>query len=279
MISMLPVSLFHDIMEGGLAIEKWAETAKEMGLDALDISILFVRDRTPRGISEFRAKLGSAGLPLAMVATYPDFTVPDQLSWERELQKGIADIAIASELGARYVRITAGQYYPGQPYRTALDQVCAAFETCAEYASRWGVQLLWENHSKPGAWDRADFNYDPERFRLMYQRLKGGPVRLNYDIANAHLLNCGPGLLEECYPDVASVHVNDVKSVEPLQFTGIGKGSAPLLQTFVLLAQKGFDGLYSIEETSAEGLAGAQKAVKATKKLLEDARSAARETG
>lgn len=271
MLSMLPVSLFQEIITGRITAREWAEFAAEIGLDAFDISILFVQDRTPRGISQFKSQISSSGLPLAMVATYPDFTVPDKICWERELQKAISDIAVASELEAQYVRITAGQLYPGQPVEVAVEQVCTAFEICAEYARRWGVGLLWENHSKPNAWDRVDFDFDLDRFRILYQRLKNGSVYINYDIANAYLLGCGPELLEECYMDVKSIHINDVASVKPMRFAGIGNGSAPIRQTLEYLANRGFNGLYSIEEASGKGWDGITKAAAITKKLIAEA--------
>lgn len=271
MLSCLPVSLFPELISGTSSIERWANYAAELGLDAFDISILFVRDRTPRGISQLRAQVEASGLPLAMVATYPDFTVPDRICWEREVKKAISDIAVATELGAQYVRITAGQYYPERPVDLEIDQICAAFGECAEYAQRWGVRLLWENHSKPGAWDHIDFDFDEERFLRLYERLKGGPVMLNYDIANAYLLGCGPELLKMCFTDVASIHINDVASVEPLCFTGVGKGRAPILQTFQFLIENGYRGHYAIEEASGNGWRGVADAVETTKRLLYEA--------
>lgn len=268
-LSCLPVSMFRELISGSCSVGEWASRAKAYGLDAFDISILFVHDRTPRGISLLQKEIIASDLPLAMVATYPDFTVPDQLSWEREVQKAISDIAVASELGANCVRITAGQYYPSQKEETAIDQICSAFDTCAAYAQRWGIQLLWENHSKPGAWDLIDFDYDLGRFRRLYQKLKGGPVAINYDIANAYLLGCGPELLDECYEDVVSIHINDVASIEPLRFTGVGDGHAPIQQTLSVLKQKGFDGLYSIEEAAGKGWEGVSRAVELTRQMLQ----------
>lgn len=62
MLSCLPVSLFPELISGTSSIERWANYAAELGLDAFDISILFVRDRTPRGISQLRAQVEASGL-------------------------------------------------------------------------------------------------------------------------------------------------------------------------------------------------------------------------
>lgn len=271
MLSCLPVSLFSEINSGRMAPEAWACYAAQLGLDAYDISILFVRDRTPSGLKKLRNALETSGLPLAMVAAYPDFSNPDPVVFERELIRSLSDISVAAELGGHYVRITAGQEYPGADLNRQLDHICLAFSVCAEYAEKWNIQLLWENHSKPGAWEQPDFNYDPAKLDAMLQRLRGGPVKMNYDIANAMLLGRGLDFLETCFPEIASVHINDVASVDPIRFAGVGDGTAPISETIGWLVSNGYRGLFSIEEASGHGLEGIEKYVLVTKRLLSSA--------
>ena len=270
MLSMLPVSLFQDIFAGRITVEEWSETAAEIGLDAFDISILFVRDRTPAGLSKMRHALQTGGLPLAMVATYPDFTNPDPDYAEKELYRALSDIAVASDLGAQFVRITAGQYYPGIDEQAQLDAACRSLEVCAKYAESWNIQLLWENHSKPGAWEHPDFDYDVRRLSMFKERLKGGPIRMNYDTANAYLLGLGKDFLDSCLPEIASVHLNDVASISPIQFCGIGDGVAPVKETVQYLQNLGFSGLFSVEEASMQGLNGVRHYGAVAKHMLSD---------
>ena len=54
MLSCLPVSLFPDFFAGRTTVGEWSRFAASVGLDAFDISILFVRDRTPQGLKAFR---------------------------------------------------------------------------------------------------------------------------------------------------------------------------------------------------------------------------------
>jgi hypothetical protein len=40
-LSCLPVSFFSDITEGSMSVFEWAQMGASIGLDAIDISILF----------------------------------------------------------------------------------------------------------------------------------------------------------------------------------------------------------------------------------------------
>ncbi len=269
MLSCLPVSLFPDFFAGRTTVGEWSRFAASVGLDAFDISILFVRDRTPQGLKAFRRDAESGGIPLATVTTYPDFTAPDPVTYEKELIRALSDISIAADLGAKYVRLTAGQVYPGEDLKSQLDQVCHAFEVCADYADKWGITLLWENHSKPMAWEREDFNYAEDRLDAMLERMRGSRVRLNYDTANAWLLDRGTSFLRSCFPEIASVHINDAISKEPITFVGIGDGNAPVRESLKLLRERGYSGLYSIEEASGQSWEGIRKYVAVTREMLE----------
>ena len=40
-LSCLPVSFFNEIIDGTMSIGEWAEIGAEIGLDAIDLSVLF----------------------------------------------------------------------------------------------------------------------------------------------------------------------------------------------------------------------------------------------
>jgi hypothetical protein len=45
-VSCLPVSLFAELIDGRLPVADWAHMGRALGLDAIDLSILFVRPPT-----------------------------------------------------------------------------------------------------------------------------------------------------------------------------------------------------------------------------------------
>ena len=46
-LSCLPVSLFPEIISGRMSVAEWAKLATEVGLDGLDLSVLFLRASMP----------------------------------------------------------------------------------------------------------------------------------------------------------------------------------------------------------------------------------------
>ena len=75
-LSCLPVSFFDDLVEGRMTVAEWARMGAAVGLDAIDLSIAMVLDRTPSGLAALRRDLEAAKMSLTMVTSYPDFTHP-----------------------------------------------------------------------------------------------------------------------------------------------------------------------------------------------------------
>ena len=99
-ISCLPVSLFEDICAGKMELTEWARLAKEIGYDGIDISIMFLKNRTPTYLTKLKERLEEIGIPIIMMTTYPDFTHPDPVQRERELLYLQGDVALCSVIGS-----------------------------------------------------------------------------------------------------------------------------------------------------------------------------------
>ena len=66
-ISCLPVSIFKDICSDRMDLVDWAGVAKEIGYDGIDISIMFLKNRTPTYLAKLRQGLADVGLPVIMM--------------------------------------------------------------------------------------------------------------------------------------------------------------------------------------------------------------------
>ncbi len=260
-ISCLPVSLFGEICSGRMSLPQWARKAKEIGFDGIDISIMFIQNRTPTYLDALKCELDEIGMPIVMMTTYPDFTNPDPVQREREYLHLQSDIALASELHIQYLRILAGQAYPDLDREQAVEWVSEYFHRIAPIGKQYGVGLLFENHGKPGAWPRVDFTYDPSVFLEICEHLKDTDIRLNFDTGNVTAYGANPldvvkpvvGLLE-------TIHVTDMNEVGKFSPTLIGEGKTPNREFFHYIKQNGFDKWLCIEEASNCGLAGIRDA-------------------
>lgn len=270
--SCLPVCLFPKIISGEMSVGDWARSARDMGFDAIDMSILFVPQRTPAAIGRLRRELNQSGMPVAMMTTYPDFTQPDPVLRDYQLAHAISDLAVAAELGVRYLRITAGQTHPGLPDADGVRLAAEGIAKCCDRASRWGVKLLLENHSKPGAWERPDFDFHTGRFLRLVEALGDLPVEINFDTANTFALgDDAVAVFRQVYPRVASIHVNDIADCAALRFVGVGDGQAPIREIFEAAKQRGYDGLMSIEEAGSDGLAGIRRSLERSQRMWREA--------
>jgi sugar phosphate isomerase/epimerase len=267
-LSCLPVSFFQDIQQGRMTVRDWAVIARDVGLDAIDLSTLLVANHTPAYLEALKTDVAEVGVPLAMITTYTDFSHPDAAQREREMEYARCDVALTSELGARYLRILAGQAHPGTGRKTGIKWVVDGFKRLEETAVRLGVQLVFENHSKPSAWRHADFSHPTDIFLEICRRIRDTGIGVNFDTANTLVYGDDPlPVLEEVIGKVMTVHAADTASTGSLSPVLIGTGVAPIRAVFERLKKHGFDGWVCIEEASGLGKIGVQQAVANTQAL------------
>jgi len=265
-ISCLPVSLFHEFFSGTKTIAQWSAQAVELGLDSVDVHALFMREKTLAEVEQIRKELT---LPVWMVSTYSDFTNPSAAKREEAQAVAEEDMRRAAAIGARYIRLTAGQAYPGGRDEDTVRWVYEGYARCAEMSQKYGVEILLENHARPGAWEYPDFNFHMERFLALWDALKELPVSVNFDTANAWALRDWKRILEAVKGRIATIHLNDLASAEPLKFALVGEGIVPLQELVQAVTDTGFDGYICIEEAGCRGWAGMKKAAAFTRDLVE----------
>jgi sugar phosphate isomerase/epimerase len=262
MLSCLPVSLFPAIISGSMSIREWSSMAAAMALDAIDLSILFLKERKHGHLEEVRKEIEATGLRVALCNTYSDFTHEDSHERGRQLSQLKEDICAAARVGARFVRITAGQGRPGVGRDDGIRWVLEAFREASAVAQHEGITLVYENHSKPGVWRYADFSHPTDVFLEIADGIRDTPIGILFDTANPLAYGDDPmPVLEKVLDRVMCVHVADIQEKGTLKPTEIGAGIVPLGDLFRRLCASGFEGVISIEEASGMGEAGIKKAV------------------
>lgn len=271
-LSCLPVSLFPEITSGKMTIPQWAAEAKKIGLDGFDISVMFLKNHTPVYLRELKEQLHEVGLPIAMACTYPDFSNPDAQQRQRELDYLRYDIAICSELGVKNLRVLAGQARPKLQRSLAVQWAVEGLSKAAQIADEYGIQLVYEDHAKPGAWDYIDFSFPPDIFLEICAGLQDTSIGVNFDTAN--IVAAGwdvMPVLEQVADKIRTVHVADTAERGVFSPVLVGTGATPLHEIFACLKNRCFDGWLCIEEASNMGLEGVARAVEITRRLWEDA--------
>lgn len=256
-LSCLPVSFFSDIIDGHLTVGQWARMGAESGLDAIDLSILFVPDRSPAAVRALRAEIEAEGMRVAMVTSYPDFTHPDPAQRRRELEMEQEVVEVSAALGAELVRVTAGQAHPETGREQGIAWATEGLIQLAERSQSSGVTLVYENHAKPGAWEYTDFSQPPDIFLEIVQQTASTGLGINFDTGNAAAFADDPlALLEQVIDRVVSVHVSDTALLGALQHVLLGTGVTPMAELFGRLARAGWDGWMCMEEAAFMGREG-----------------------
>ncbi len=266
-LSCLPVSFFSDIIEGRMSIGEWARMGAELGLDAIDLSTLFLPDPSPQALAKIRQDIEAAGMQVAMVTSYPDFTHPDPKQRERELALEQQVVATAAFLGAKLVRVTAGQAHPETGRKEGVAWAVEGLRKLVETVGNLGPRLVYENHGKPGAWRYTDFSQPPDIFLEIVRNTADIGLGINFDTANATAFAEDPlALLEQVIERVVSIHAADTAVRGELRPVLLGTGVTPFGALFSRLHQAGWDGWICIEEASRRGREGVEAAVRFVRK-------------
>lgn len=246
-----------------MTIPQWAEYGRSLGLDAIDLMMVNLKAHTPKYLRLLREGLDQAGIGVGMITTYPDFTHPDPLQRAREADYLRNDIAVASQLGARFLRVTAGQTHPETPIEEGIEWAIDGLRRAAPTGDRYGVRLVFENHSKPGGWDYMDFCCPSDRFLRVAEGLRDTSIGINFDTAN--ILVAGEdgtvAVLEKVIDRVETIHVAETSIRGQMAPVLLGTGLAPIPEVFACLKKHGWDKWLCIEEWSNQGLTGIERAV------------------
>jgi sugar phosphate isomerase/epimerase len=271
-LSCLPVSLFKIITSGYMTIGEWAQIARKVGLDGIDISKLFIKSHEQAYLMDFHASVKAEGMPIVMMTVYSDFTHPEAAERDRQAAELCSDIEAAAVLGVKYIRITAGQGYPQTSVDEGIGWVADAFHMADEQARQYGIELVFENHSRPGIWAYPDFAFPPEIFLKILERTKDTSIGVNFDTANVIAYGGDTlALLEKVMGRLKTVHANDTLTSGKLTSTLLGTGLTPFKEIFKVIKKNGFKGWVCIEEASNLGMEGIGKAVAFVRQTWESA--------
>ena len=268
--SCLPVSFYPDFNTGHRTLADWFRFAAELGLDGADISVAHLASLEPAYLDELRHQATAAGVQIAMIVTYADFTHPDAAERLRQQAEVRAYIDAAARLGINFVRLTAGQRHPGVERADGIGWAVTGLTSCLDHAAQAGITLLYENHTRGAVWSYNDFSQPADIFLEIVRQTEGTGLRLLYDTANTLATGDDPlAVLDQVKHRVAVVHVNDIQRAGYFEPCLVGTGVAPIRPIFSILHTMGFDGWISVEEASKQGEDGFRQAIPYVKGVWE----------
>ena len=254
-----------------MTIGQFAAEARTLGLDAIDLSILLLQDRRPAEVTALRREIESAGLFVNMVTGYPDFTHPEASERKRQVALAKEAIDASGAIGARFVRLTAGQAHHGVTRERGIAWAAEGLLESASYALAHGIQPVFENHARPGVWRLFDFCYPTDFFLALVKATEGSGLGINFDTANTLAYGDDPvPVLRSVRPRLACIHAAETRTRGRFEPVVLGTGSVPFREIFRFLRQSGFDGPMSIEEASRTGPEGLRRAVEFVRRVWDE---------
>lgn len=129
-----------------MTLERFAELAAQWGLDAIEATAYYFPETTPAYLAKLKGHCTRLGLDISGAAVGNNFCVPEA----DKLKQQIADVKAwtehASRLGAKTLRIFAGNVAKGDTEEAAIKRCVAAIEEVCDHAAKFGIYMAIENH-------------------------------------------------------------------------------------------------------------------------------------
>jgi len=248
-----------------MTLFEWIELAATLGVDGLEFYSGFLEDDEPF-LSKIKVALEQHNLAMPMLCCSPDFTHPDPLLLQREIEHERRMIEITAFFGGRFCRVLSGQRRPGLTREDGIAQVVRVIKDLLPFAEEHGVVLSMENHYKDNYWKYPEFAQKMDVFVEIVERIDSPWFGVNFDPSNTILAGEDPlVLLERVKHRIVSMHASDrylksgtiedlrkeedsVGYANRLSHGVIGRGMNDYDKIFSTLHSVGFTSWISIED-------------------------------
>ncbi len=248
-----------------MTLLEWIELAATLGVDGLEFYSGFLNSDN-RFLAETRNALEQYNLQMPMLCCSPDFTQPDPVLLQDEIEREKQMIELTAFFGGKYCRVLSGQRRPGLDREEGIAQVVRIFRQLLPFAEKHGIILTLENHYKDNYWQYPEFAQKMDVFVEIVDQVCSPWFGVNFDPSNAILAGEDPlALLERVKHRVVTMHASDrylttgtledlrreessVGYASRLSHGVIGKGLNDYDRIFTILQSVGFDSWISIED-------------------------------
>ena len=261
---------------GQIDIAGFIQEAKRLGVQGVELLDFFWRNQAAE-TPEVRAALLDTGLPVGVYSVANNFVHAGDAERAAQVTKITDGVDCAVQLGAKVVRVFAGDIEPEFTYEQCLLWIIAGLKESAAYAYDRGITLALENHGRLAG--------RSEQVETILNAVASPALKANPDTGNFLLVHQASHLaVAALAPRAAMVHFKDFRVVpdsfagvayvgtEGLKFAGtaIGEGEVDLPDCVSSLRQAGFDGWLNIEyEGEEDPFSAVSRSVDYTRKLLE----------
>lgn len=221
-----------------MTLGDFADLAAALDLDAIEPTAYYFADTSPTYLARLKAHCTRLGLDISGTAVGNDFCKTDSAALKKQLADVKAWTERASLLGAKTMRIFAGQVEKRDTEEKARSRCVAAIEEACDHAGKYGVLLALENHG--GITSTAD------QTLAIVRAVRSDWFGVNLDTGNFHT--------PDPYADLARLapYAVTVQVKTEIQRAGAKKEDADLPRKIDILRHAGYRGYVALEYEAAE---------------------------
>jgi sugar phosphate isomerase/epimerase len=139
----------------------------EQNFDAVDLTAYYFPGYpivpNDEYIFDLKRKAMALGLEISGTGIRTDFTSPEKLKREENIQLVKNWIIVAEKLGAPVIRIFAGASVADDKWKQTADWMIEDFKTCAEFGKKHGIIVAVQNHN--------DFIKTPAHLHYIFEKI------------------------------------------------------------------------------------------------------------
>jgi sugar phosphate isomerase/epimerase len=129
-----------------MTLDDFIDTAADMGLDAVELTQYYFPQTTPDYLAHLKGRCTRLGLDVSGTAVGNNFCRADPARLKEEIASVKQWVEHSSRLGAKTIRIFAGNVEKGDTEEKAKARCIEAIGEACDFAGKYGIYLALENH-------------------------------------------------------------------------------------------------------------------------------------
>ena len=161
-----------------MTMDDFADVCVGMGLDAIEATSYYFSPQTPEEMARYRGRCTRLGLDISSTGMRNDFCVRDPAKLRSEIAEVKKWTELASILGAKTLRIFAGNIQRGDSEEAVAARIVESIQECCDHAGKYGIFLALENH--------GGITASCDRILAIVKAVQSDWFGVNLDTANFH---------------------------------------------------------------------------------------------
>jgi sugar phosphate isomerase/epimerase len=237
---------------------QFAEFAASLGLSAIEVTGYYIPETSSRWLRTFKNHCTRLGLDVSGTAIGNDFCIADEAKRIGEIRKVKEWLDVSSFLGAKAMRVFAGNKPKDDSAEAARKRCIVALEEVCDHAAKVGVFVAIENH--------GGITATSEQLLAIVKPIEHGWLGVNLDTGNFKTA--------DPYLDLAKMapYAVNVQMKTEMQIAG-KKTESDFPRLFNILREAGYRGYVALEyEADEEPKVAVLRYVRKLQTLINDSR-------